>query len=87
MTWSQNYAPLGSVGVSALIAALPVIDMALCHALRAISVERKDKLAAGQMSLLADYEPVFRHAIHIVVVVSGVPASTLNSPPNTSAAK
>jgi lactate permease len=25
MTWSQNYAPLGSVGVSALIAALPVV--------------------------------------------------------------
>ena len=55
-----------------LFAALPVIDMALCHALRAISVERKDKLAAGQMSLLADYEPVFRHAIHIVVIVSGM---------------
>src|ERR1035437_5564057 len=27
MTWSQNYAPLGSVGVSALIAALPVITL------------------------------------------------------------
>lgn len=25
MTWSQNYAPLGSIGVSALIAALPVV--------------------------------------------------------------
>jgi len=55
-----------------LIAALPVIDMALCHALRAISIERKDKVATGQMSVLADYEPVFRHAIHIVVVVSGL---------------
>jgi small-conductance mechanosensitive channel len=55
-----------------LIAALPVIDMALCHALRAISIERKNKLAAGQMSVLADYEAVFRHAIHIVVVVSGM---------------
>jgi small-conductance mechanosensitive channel len=55
-----------------LLAALPVIDMALCHALRAISVEHKDKLAVGQMSVLADYEPVFRHAIHIVVVVSGM---------------
>jgi lactate permease len=27
MTWSQNYAPLGSVGVSALLAALPVITL------------------------------------------------------------
>jgi lactate permease len=29
MTWSQNYMPLGSVGVSALIAALPVVTL-LC---------------------------------------------------------
>jgi lactate permease len=27
MTWSQNYAPLGSVGLSALIAALPVVTL------------------------------------------------------------
>src|SRR5476649_1615650 len=27
MTWSQNYVPLGSVGVSALIAALPVVTL------------------------------------------------------------
>jgi lactate permease len=27
MTWSQNYAPLGSVGVSALIAVLPVVTL------------------------------------------------------------
>jgi lactate permease len=27
MTWSQNYAPLGSIGVSALIAALPVVTL------------------------------------------------------------
>jgi lactate permease len=27
MTWSQNYAPLGSVGVSALVAALPVVTL------------------------------------------------------------
>ena len=27
MTWSQNYAPLGGVGVSALIAALPVVTL------------------------------------------------------------
>ena len=27
MTWSQNYAPLGSVGASALIAALPVVTL------------------------------------------------------------
>jgi lactate permease len=27
MTWSQNYAPMGSVGVSALIAALPVVTL------------------------------------------------------------
>src|SRR5580698_5469004 len=27
MTWSQNYAPLGSVGISALIALLPVITL------------------------------------------------------------
>jgi small-conductance mechanosensitive channel len=52
--------------------ALPVIDMALCRALLAISVEHKERLTAGQMSVLADYEPVFRHAIHIVVVVSGL---------------
>ena len=29
MTWSQNYAPLGSVGVSALVAALPVVTTAV----------------------------------------------------------
>jgi lactate permease len=27
MTWSQNYTPLGSVGVSALVAALPVVTL------------------------------------------------------------
>lgn len=27
MTWSQNYAPLGGIGVSALVAALPVITL------------------------------------------------------------
>ena len=27
MTWSQNYAPLGSVGLSALVAALPVVTL------------------------------------------------------------
>ena len=27
MTWSQNYAPLGSVGVSALVAVLPVVTL------------------------------------------------------------
>lgn len=27
MTWSQNYAPLGSVGASALVAALPVVTL------------------------------------------------------------
>jgi lactate permease len=27
MTWSQNYAPLGNVGVSALVAALPVVTL------------------------------------------------------------
>src|SRR5260370_18896495 len=27
MTWSQNYVPLGSLGVSALVAALPVVTL------------------------------------------------------------
>src|SRR5260370_10179607 len=27
MIWSQNYAPLGSLGVSALVAALPVVTL------------------------------------------------------------
>src|SRR5215467_9858074 len=27
MTWAQNYAPLGSVGASALVAALPVVTL------------------------------------------------------------
>src|SRR6266404_2056510 len=27
MTWSQNYAPLGSISLSALIAALPVVTL------------------------------------------------------------
>src|SRR5438874_2063881 len=27
LTWSQNYAPLGSVGLSCLVAALPIITL------------------------------------------------------------
>ncbi|MCX6932522.1 MAG: L-lactate permease, partial [Verrucomicrobia bacterium] len=27
MTWSQNYSPLGSIGLSALVAALPIVTL------------------------------------------------------------
>jgi small-conductance mechanosensitive channel len=70
-----------------LIVAMPVVDMALCHALaaaagtgaagrEAASSEAAVGEAVGRTSrvrgLIASYESVFRRAIHIVVIVVGL---------------
>ena len=54
----------------ALVIALPIVDLALCRALAAAAGRR---VSAGvSREPLAAYEPVFRRAIHIVVIVGGL---------------
>ena len=53
-----------------LVAALPIIDMALCRALAAAVRDRREP-GGGRPGLVA-YEPIFRRAIHIVVLVAGL---------------
>ena len=56
-----------------LIAAMPIVDMALCRALAAAAgTEVKEGRTARVRGLLHAYEGVFRRAIHIVVVVVGL---------------
>ncbi|HET6801531.1 MAG TPA: mechanosensitive ion channel domain-containing protein [Casimicrobiaceae bacterium] len=54
-----------------LVAALPIVDMTLCRALAAAVRDRHAPEAAGGAGLAA-YEPIFRRAIHIVVLVAGL---------------
>ena len=63
--------PIGT-GVASIVVviALPIIDLALCRALAAAA-----QAAAGRgdaAAVPAVYEPIFRRAIHIVVVVLGL---------------
>ncbi len=53
-----------------LVVALPIVDMALCRALAAAAGTPAAESAPP--GFLAAYEPVFRRAIHIVVVVVGL---------------
>ena len=53
-----------------LIITLPIVDMTLCRALKAVAGQRPGDEA--RPSLILSYEPVLRHAIHIVVTVTGV---------------
>ena len=51
-----------------IVVALPIIDMVLCRALAAAAVSRPDR----PPGFLTAFEPIFRRAIHIVVVVAGL---------------
>jgi small-conductance mechanosensitive channel len=56
-----------------LVIALPIVDMALCRAVAAFVAFKTggaDDASSGRT--VAAYEPIFRHAIHIVVVVCGL---------------
>lgn len=55
-----------------LVIAMPIVDMVLC---RAVAAFVQHNAQAGEESMgraLVAYEPVFRHAIHIVVTVVGL---------------
>jgi small-conductance mechanosensitive channel len=64
--------PIGT-GVASIVVviALPIIDMALCRALAAAALAASGHATAAA-SVPAVYEPIFRRAIHIVVVVLGL---------------
>ena len=56
-----------------IVVALPIVDMALCHALAAAATtEVAEGRVARVRGLLAAYENVFRRAIHVVVIVVGL---------------
>ena len=57
----------GFASVVALIV-LPILDMVLCRALAAAAAPTPDR----PPGFLTAYEPIFRRAIHIVVVVAGL---------------
>ena len=54
-----------------LVAALPIVDMMLCRALAAAVRDRRARDGAGRAGLVA-YEPIFRRAIHIVILVAAI---------------
>ena len=57
----------------ALFVTLPIVDMALCQALHAAATRRHaEGEPAGRAGGPAAYEPIFRRAIHIVIVVAGL---------------
>lgn len=53
-----------------LVIALPIFDMVLCRALRALAGPTAE--GEARPSIIISYEPVLRRAIHIVVTVVGV---------------
>ncbi len=55
-----------------LVVALPIVDMALCRALDAAAKGAPKDGAARIRGIVADYELVFRRAIHIIVIVGGL---------------
>ena len=65
--------PIG-LGVASIlvVVALPIVDLALCRALAAAATGRRAQGDAAPSGALAVYEPIFRRAIHIVVVVVGL---------------
>ncbi len=70
---SGNAATFG-VGLPSvvLLIALPIVDMALCRALAAAATAAPDGSAVRARGFVADYQQVFRRAIHIVVIVVGL---------------
>jgi small-conductance mechanosensitive channel len=55
-----------------LVIALPIVDMALCHAVAAFVAHRTRTGQEQTGATLIAYEPIFRHALHIVVTVVGL---------------
>ena len=55
-----------------LFIALPIVDMALCRALGALCDRRRTNRGAVRGGDPGGYEPIFRRAIHIVVLVVGL---------------
>jgi small-conductance mechanosensitive channel len=55
-----------------VVVALPIVDMLLCAALAAAAARGRGVDGAAVPGWLAAYEPIFRHAIHIVVIVIGL---------------
>ena len=55
-----------------LVVALPIVDMALCRAVAATATGAPKGGAIPVRGIVADYEQVFRRAIHIVVAVVGL---------------
>jgi small-conductance mechanosensitive channel len=55
-----------------LVIALPIVDMALCRALAAFVTYRTKTSEDSIGRTVANYEPIFRQAIHIVVAIVGL---------------
>jgi len=55
-----------------LVIAMPIVDMVLCRAVAAFCQHNARADEASISKALVAYEPVFRHAIHIVVTVVGL---------------
>jgi small-conductance mechanosensitive channel len=64
----------GGIGIISVVVvvALPIVDMALCRALAAAVASRRGSGTTGTESALIAYEPIFRHVIHILVIVAGL---------------
>jgi small-conductance mechanosensitive channel len=54
-----------------MLAALPIVDYALCRALAAAAATSRGRDTGGKPGFIASYEPVLRRVIHIVVAVTG----------------
>ena len=55
-----------------LVIALPIVDMALCRAVAAFVAFRARGGDGSTGRTVVAYEPIFRNAVHIVVVVAGL---------------
>jgi small-conductance mechanosensitive channel len=55
-----------------LVIALPIVDMALCRAVGAFVSHQTRTGEESTGRALVAYEPIFRHAIHIVITVVGL---------------
>ena len=55
-----------------LVIALPIVDMALCRAVGAFVAHQSQNGEESTGKAFVAYEPIFRHAIHIVVTVVGL---------------
>jgi len=73
LSGTSNPYPVGFLSVL-LVVALPIVDLALCRALAAAAAAPPEGTAVQRSGFVASYESVFRHAVHIVVVVVGLAA-------------